>query len=68
MAAFRRRTDAADVTGPLSVRAAPDVPAVLIELGYLSNRNDAEQMNSDAWRARVADAIAAAVDAQFAAK
>lgn len=52
----------------LAVLTAPDVPAVLIELGYLSNRHDAEQMNDDAWRARVADAIASAVDAQFAPK
>jgi N-acetylmuramoyl-L-alanine amidase len=50
----------------LAVLVAPDVPAVLIELGYLSNDSDARQMNTDAWRARVAGAIADAVDAQFA--
>ena len=50
----------------LAVLVAPDVPAVLIELGYLSNEADAAQMNTDAWRARVADAIAGAVDRQFA--
>ncbi|MCP5412564.1 MAG: N-acetylmuramoyl-L-alanine amidase [Alphaproteobacteria bacterium] len=50
----------------LAVLVAPDVPAVLIELGYLSNRSDAAQMNTDAWRARVARAIADAVDAHFA--
>jgi N-acetylmuramoyl-L-alanine amidase len=49
------------------VLVAPDVPAVLIELGYLSNRSDAGQMNTDPWRARVADAIADAVDRNFAA-
>ena len=42
----------------LAVLVAPDVPAVLIELGYLSNADDARQMNTDAWRARVAGAIA----------
>ncbi len=52
----------------LAVLTAPDVPAVLIELGYLSNTQDAGQMNSDQWRGRVANAIADAVDAQFAAK
>jgi N-acetylmuramoyl-L-alanine amidase len=52
----------------LAVLTAPDVPAVLIELGYLSNAHDAAQMNSDAWRGRVADGIADAVDAQFASK
>ncbi|HJT42618.1 MAG TPA: N-acetylmuramoyl-L-alanine amidase [Rhizomicrobium sp.] len=49
----------------LAVLVAPDVPAVLIELGYLSNRNDAARMNTEAWRAKVGDAIADAVDAQF---
>jgi len=49
----------------LAVLVAPDVPAVLIELGYLSNRDDAAQMNSDSWRSKVAQAIADAVDAQF---
>lgn len=50
----------------LAVLVAPDVPAVLIELGYLSNSSDAAQMNTDSWRSRVAVAIANAVDAQFA--
>jgi N-acetylmuramoyl-L-alanine amidase len=39
---------------------------VLIELGYLSNSENADQMNTDSWRAKVAGAIADAVDAQFA--
>jgi len=47
------------------VLKAPDVPSVLIELGYLSNVTDASHMQRDAWRARVAGAIAAAVDRQF---
>jgi len=38
---------------------------VLIELGYLSNRGDAAQMNNQSWRARVAGAIADAVDSHF---
>ena len=50
----------------LAVLVAPDVPAVLIELGYLSNRTDATQMNTDSWRSKVAGAIADAVDAHFA--
>ena len=50
----------------LAVLVAPDVPAVLIELGYLSNHGDASQMNTDSWRTKVAGAIADAVDAQFA--
>jgi N-acetylmuramoyl-L-alanine amidase len=50
------------------VLKAPDVPAVLIELGYLSNAQDCAQMGTDRWRDRTASAIAAAVDRHFAAK
>lgn len=48
------------------VLKAPDVPSVLIELGYLSNADDAEQMNTPRWRNGVAQAIAGAVDRYFA--
>jgi N-acetylmuramoyl-L-alanine amidase len=47
------------------VLKAPDVPAVLIELGYLSNPSDCARMASDAWRDRIARAISDAVDQQF---
>ena len=49
-----------------AVLKAPDVPAVLVELGYLSSPHDAEQMKTAAWRDGVADAIAGAVDRHFA--
>lgn len=49
-----------------AVLKAPDVPAVLIELGYLSNMSDATQMNTVRWRNGVARAIAKAVDGYFA--
>jgi N-acetylmuramoyl-L-alanine amidase len=48
-----------------AVLKAPDVPAVLIELGYLSNRADARQMGTNDWRIRVAEAIASAVEKHF---
>jgi len=48
------------------VLKAPDVPSVLIELGYLSNTGDARQMNTPHWRNAVAQAIAGAVDRYFA--
>ena len=47
------------------VLKAPDVPAVLIELGYLSNAHDCSQMGTGAWRDGTAMAIAAAVDRIF---
>ncbi len=47
------------------VLKAPDVPSVLIELGYLSNSGDADEMNNARWRDRVAQALAGAIDRYF---
>jgi N-acetylmuramoyl-L-alanine amidase len=44
------------------VLRAPDVPSVLVELGYVSNREDLRSLMSDAWRDRTADSIAKAID------
>jgi N-acetylmuramoyl-L-alanine amidase len=52
-------------SGALVVLKGPDVPAVLIELGYLSNASDDAQMHGDGWRNGVAKAIADAVDHYF---
>jgi N-acetylmuramoyl-L-alanine amidase len=48
-----------------AVLKAPDVPAVLIELGYLSNAHDNSQMETGTWRDGTATAIAGAVDRFF---
>ena len=48
------------------VLRAPDVPAVLVELGYLSNEEDCRQMATSVWRNRVAGALADAVERQLA--
>lgn len=48
------------------VLKAPDVPSVLIELGYLSSREDVKQLTSVEWQKRVADAMTRAVDKYFA--
>ena len=37
------------------VLKAPDVPSVLIELGYVSNKGDLQQLVSENWRARTVD-------------
>jgi N-acetylmuramoyl-L-alanine amidase len=47
------------------VLRAPDVPSVLVELGYVSNRDDLRLLMSDAWRDRTADSIAKAIDSYF---
>ena len=70
VAQLRRATDviAHDPhrSAAFAVLKAPDVPAVLIELGYLSNARDCGQMGTTVWRDSVAHAIASAVDRQFA--
>lgn len=48
------------------VLKAEDVPSVLIELGYLSNRDDERALTSDEWRSKVADAIVESISAFFA--
>jgi N-acetylmuramoyl-L-alanine amidase len=48
------------------VLKAPDVPSVLVELGYLSSRHDEKQLNDPAWRERVARAMASAIQKYFA--
>jgi len=48
------------------VLKAPDVPSVLIELGYMSNRSDLNHLVSTAWRTKTATALAQAVDDFFA--
>jgi N-acetylmuramoyl-L-alanine amidase len=47
------------------VLKAPDVPSVLIELGYVSNKDDLKQLTSETWRASAGDAIVHAVDTFF---
>lgn len=47
------------------VLKAPDVPSVLIELGYVSNPADLKQLVSDSWRARAGDAIVQATHTFF---
>jgi N-acetylmuramoyl-L-alanine amidase len=50
------------------VLRAPDVPAVLVELGYLSSREDINLLLSEAWRDRSTAAMSAAVDRFFATR
>ncbi|MBB5045865.1 N-acetylmuramoyl-L-alanine amidase [Rhodopseudomonas rhenobacensis] len=47
------------------VLKAPDVPSVLLELGYVSNKGDLKQLVSENWRARTVGSVAQAVDAFF---
>ena len=50
------------------VLKAPDVPSVLIELGYVSSSQDLKYLLSDAWRSRAIDSIAQAITTFFATR
>jgi N-acetylmuramoyl-L-alanine amidase len=45
------------------VLKAPDVPSVLVELGYVSNKADLRQMTSEDWRSKTVRSVAKAVEA-----
>jgi N-acetylmuramoyl-L-alanine amidase len=47
------------------VLKAPDVPSVLVELGYVTNKADLKSLISTEWRERTGDLIVRAVDTFF---
>lgn len=47
------------------VLQAPDVPSVLIELGFLSNESDVANLMQGEWRDRTAEAIARGISTYF---
>ena len=48
------------------VLKAPDVPSVLVELGYVSNKGDREHLVSENWRNRTVGSMSQAIDAFLA--
>jgi N-acetylmuramoyl-L-alanine amidase len=50
------------------VLKAPDIPSVLLELGYLSNGADSHALNSPQWRDHTSGQIAEAIEAFFASR
>src|SRR5215467_13724477 len=50
------------------VLKAPDIPSVLVELGYVTNRQDLKSMTSEPWRAKATDAVMQAVGTFFTAR
>lgn len=52
-------------TGDLFVLLSPDVPAVLLELAFISNKKDEANLNSPAWREKAMTSVAAAIDRYF---
>jgi N-acetylmuramoyl-L-alanine amidase len=51
--------------GNLFVLLAPDVPAVLIEIGFLSNRQDEIKLNTKRYITKITNSIGDAVDKYF---
>jgi N-acetylmuramoyl-L-alanine amidase len=50
------------------VLKAPDVPSVLLELGFVSNKSDLKSLISEAWRDHSASAIVRAIETYFATR
>ncbi len=48
------------------VLKAPDIPSVLIELGYVTNKGDLALMVSQSWRGKTVGAINQAIESYFA--
>lgn len=51
-----------------AVLKAPDVPSVLIEIGFLSNKKDETQIKSSKYREKVVDSLVDGLDAYFASR
>jgi N-acetylmuramoyl-L-alanine amidase len=54
-----------DRSAAFAVLRTAKVPAVLIELAYVSNKQDAAQLKSDEWRQKVSATIQTAIDNYF---
>jgi N-acetylmuramoyl-L-alanine amidase len=48
------------------VLKSPKVPAMLVETGYVNNRQDSSRLQSAGWQDKLAAAIVSAIDAYFA--
>jgi N-acetylmuramoyl-L-alanine amidase len=48
-----------------AVLKSPDTPSVLVELGFLSHRDDSKLLKSKAYRDKVSEGILAGIDAYF---
>ncbi len=48
-----------------AVLKAPDIPSVLVELGFISNLREAQKLNTTAYRTRLSEAIIDGIDQYF---
>lgn len=49
-----------------AVLKAPDIPSVLIEMGFMSNKNEVSQLTTPAHRQKIARTIVSGIDGYFA--
>jgi N-acetylmuramoyl-L-alanine amidase len=57
-----------DQTAGFRVLKTAQFPSVLIELAYVTNKQDAENLQSDTWRDKVSDSIMSAIDKYFSSQ
>lgn len=50
-------------SGAFSVLKSPDIPSILLELGFMSSQRDFDRLTDPVWRARMATAIGVALAA-----
>lgn len=48
-----------------AVLKAMDIPSILVEMGYLTNRREVERLSTSAYRQKIAAALKSSVDAYF---
>jgi len=48
-----------------AVLKAPEIPSVLVEAGFMSNKSEANKLNTSKHRARIAKALRSGIDAYF---
>ena len=65
MGASTNLRDDPDQQAAFRVLKTAQFPSVLIELAYVSNKEDAQNLKSNVWRDKVADSIVTAVDNYF---
>lgn len=51
-----------------AVLKAMDIPSILVEMGYLTNREEVERLSNSAYRVRIASALKASIDKFFQKK
>jgi N-acetylmuramoyl-L-alanine amidase len=57
-----------DRSAAFNVLQTAKVPALLVELAFVSNKQDAANLKSDAWRRKVTDSMVTAIDTYFSNK